>query len=80
MPAWVEKCVESIKPKLRKKYPKDSDKKILSRAFAMCQAQYKKRNKEMTKEVFHFQSKMQTFSTMREALKSIDEKGSIVYG
>jgi len=80
MPAWVEKCVESIKPKLRKRYPKEKDKKILSRAWAICQAQYKKRKEEMSQEVFYFQAKMKSFPTMREALKFIDDKGGIVYG
>lgn len=80
MPQWVEECVESTKPQLRKKYPKDSDRKITSRAFAICQGLYKKRKKEMSKEVFHFQAKMKTFSTMREALIYVDDKGGVVYG
>lgn len=80
MPRWVEECVESTKPKLRKKYPKDSDRKITSRAFAICQGLYKKRKKEMSKEVFHYYRKIETFSTMREALAFIDKRGGIVYG
>lgn len=82
MPRWVEKCVARVTPDLRKKYPKDSDKKITSRAFAICQAQYKKmrKKKEMSKEVFHYYRKIETFSTMREALAFIDKRGGIVYG
>ncbi|RLG70884.1 MAG: hypothetical protein DRO11_05500, partial [Methanobacteriota archaeon] len=163
MPQWVEECVASVKPGLRKKYPNESDEKITSRAFAICQAQYKKRKKEMSvglneadchsiagddasnyaiprlkalpyksskgpnaacvrnalarlnqvkgataaekkaalaklrraakslgiktkdssemsKEVFHFQSKMKTFTTMREAMRYVDDKGGVVYG
>jgi len=34
----------------------------------------------MAKEIFHFQSKMQTFSSMREALIYVDDKGGVVYG
>ena len=165
MPQWVEDCVASVKPSLRKKYPKASDKQITSRAFAICQAQYKKKKgkeamgfkikeadchklagdtasnyaiprlkalpyksssgpnaacvrnalarlnqvkgatsaekksalaklrraakslgiktkdqSEMSNEVFHYVTKMQTFTSMREALSFIDGKGGVVYG
>ena len=43
MPQWIEDCVESVRPRLKKKYPNASGDEITSRAYAICNAAYKKR-------------------------------------
>jgi hypothetical protein len=83
MPQWVDRCVESIKPKLRKSYPNESEKEITSRAFAICQDQYKKKKKKsesMDMDVFRWKSKMKVFPTLREAMVGVGDSDLEVFG
>lgn len=46
IPAWVDKCVEALLPDLRKRYPKRSEKDLLSSAWAICTDRYKQMKKK----------------------------------
>lgn len=46
IPAWVDKCVESLLPDLRKRYPKRSADDLVSSAWAICTDRYKQMKKK----------------------------------
>jgi len=46
IPAWVDKCVESLLPDLRKRYPKRSEDDLQSSAWAICTDRYKQMKKK----------------------------------
>lgn len=67
MPKSVENCVVSTMPSLRKRYPKWSDERVRSTAYAICQKQHKRKE-----EVFWYRSQVKVFSTLKEAMAGSD--------
>jgi len=50
IPAWVDKCVDSLLPDLKKRYPKRSVDDLVSSAWAICTDRYKQMKKKKKKE------------------------------
>lgn len=79
MPAWVDSCVSSLLPELKRKNPKKSIDALKRMAWAICQDQYNRRKKKRSKEsmsddlTLKWDGKMAVFETLTEAMKGFDE-------
>ena len=51
IPAWVDKCVDSLLPDLKKQYPKRSVDDLVSSAWAICTDRYKQMKKKKKEKV-----------------------------
>lgn len=76
MPQWVEDCVESARPQLKRRYPNDTPDRVTSRAYAICSAAYKKRG---GKEAINVDSIIEEFGLILGNLDAAELSTQVFY-